>query len=95
MADLIKDPLKGDDQEGLEEDELKILSEAGILQGSSKALGKRKAKHIVFADSAEEGVYSLFFLDFLTHKLMYSLTQHVSLRRRQAPSVFLPMNRRL
>ncbi|KAF9454065.1 u3 small nucleolar RNA-associated protein 11 [Macrolepiota fuliginosa MF-IS2] len=54
MADLIKDPLNEDDEEGLEEDERKILREAGILQSSAKASGKRKAQHIVFADSAEE-----------------------------------------
>ncbi|KXN88740.1 putative U3 small nucleolar RNA-associated protein 11 [Leucoagaricus sp. SymC.cos] len=54
MADLIRDPLAEKDEEGLEEDELKILRDAGILHSSSKALGKRKAKHIVFADSAEE-----------------------------------------
>ncbi|KAF5352459.1 hypothetical protein D9756_006017 [Leucocoprinus leucothites] len=54
MADLIRDPLTEKDEEGLEEDELKVLREAGILQTSNKALGKRKAKHIVFADSVKE-----------------------------------------
>jgi U3 small nucleolar RNA-associated protein 11 len=56
MADLIKDPLTEEDQAGLEEDELRILREAGVLQRSSKALGKRKAKHIFFAESAAEGM---------------------------------------
>ncbi|KAJ3571399.1 hypothetical protein NP233_g3773 [Leucocoprinus birnbaumii] len=54
MADLIKNPLNEEDHEGLGEEDVKLLREVGVLQNSAKALGKRKAKHIVFADSAEE-----------------------------------------
>lgn len=43
--------------EGLEEDELEVLREAGIIAGpsGSKKGRKRKASHIVFAEDEEEG----------------------------------------
>jgi len=53
-APLIKDPLNEDDEEGLGEDELKILRDASILKSSRKASSKQKPQHIVFAESAEE-----------------------------------------
>ncbi|EKM84161.1 hypothetical protein AGABI1DRAFT_67423 [Agaricus bisporus var. burnettii JB137-S8] len=53
MADLIRDPLVEDDEEGLDEGELKVLREAGILQ-TPKNRKRRRTNHILFADSIEE-----------------------------------------
>lgn len=55
MADLIRDPLVEDDEEGLDEGELKVLREAGILR-TPKNRKRRKTNHILFADSIEEGI---------------------------------------
>jgi len=57
IVDLIKGPSTEIDKNDIEQDELKILQEAKILPSSGKAIGKRKVKHIIFADSAEEGTY--------------------------------------
>lgn len=54
-ADLIKDPLTENDEKGLDEDELKVLRESGILHIPNNRK-QRKTSHIVFADSIEEGI---------------------------------------
>lgn len=64
MADLIKGPLTDTDEQDLEQDELSILQKANILLSSRQAFGKRKVKHIIFADSAEEGTYLAFLCSF-------------------------------
>jgi U3 small nucleolar RNA-associated protein 11 len=51
-----------DDDAGLDEEELEILRDAGIIAGPSKVGGKRRssqpqAKHIVFVENEEEGTY--------------------------------------
>jgi U3 small nucleolar RNA-associated protein 11 len=51
-----------DDDAGLDEEELEILRDAGIIAGPSKVGRKRKssrsgAKHIVFVENEEEGTY--------------------------------------
>lgn len=56
MANLVKDPLNEDDEEGLGEEELEVLRKAGILKSSEQTSRKRKPQHIVFAESAEEGM---------------------------------------
>lgn len=51
-----------DDDAGLDEEELEILREAGVIAGSSK-VGRKgissqpQAKHIVFVENEEEGMY--------------------------------------
>lgn len=52
----------GDDGAGLDEDELEILRDAGIIAGPSRVGRKRgssrsQAKHIVFVENEEEGMY--------------------------------------
>jgi U3 small nucleolar RNA-associated protein 11 len=51
-----------DDDAGLDEEELEILRDAGIIAGPSKVGGKRRssqpqAKHIIFVENEEEGMY--------------------------------------
>ena len=50
-----------DDEASLDEEELEILREAGVITGPSKAESKRRssqlqAKHIVFVENEEEGM---------------------------------------
>ena len=50
-----------DDEASLDEEELEILREAGVIMGPSKAGSKRRssqlqAKHIVFVENEEEGM---------------------------------------
>lgn len=59
MSDLVKLDNEDEDDE-YDEKELKILSDAKIISGDQK--GKRK--HIVFAESAEEGQSNTFTLTF-------------------------------
>lgn len=47
MADLFKSSLSG---EGLNEEEYEVLEKSGLFSGK-----KRKAGHLLFADSIEEG----------------------------------------
>ena len=62
LADLVK-PLDEDDEE-LGEEEMDVLREAGILPPVSKSKRRRqnytRAKHIVFAENEDEGVYPPF-----------------------------------
>ena len=57
------DPLdEADDENGLDESELSVLREAGIItspSSSSAERGRRKSasKHIVFADNEDEGTF--------------------------------------
>jgi U3 small nucleolar RNA-associated protein 11 len=51
-----------DDDAGLDEEELEILREAGVIAGQSKVGRKRgssqpQAKHIIFVENEEEGMY--------------------------------------
>jgi U3 small nucleolar RNA-associated protein 11 len=51
-----------DDEAGLDEEELEILREAGVIAGSSKVGRKRgssqpQAKHIIFGENEDEGMY--------------------------------------
>jgi len=62
MVDLTGGPSAETDKKGIEQDELKILQEAKILPSSGKAIGKQKVKHIIFADSSEEGTYFFPFV---------------------------------
>jgi U3 small nucleolar RNA-associated protein 11 len=56
-----------DDDPGLDEEELEILREAGVIAGPSK-VGRKgislqpQAKHIVFVENEEEGMYERSFL---------------------------------
>jgi len=58
MADLLK-PVEGEDEDGLDEDEFKILQDAGmVFKSSAKSKGKARqmeVKHIVFVDNADQG----------------------------------------
>jgi hypothetical protein len=57
MADLVKPDPTREGENNLDDDELRILYEAGVLQGSMKAIKRRKPNHIVFAESPEEGAW--------------------------------------
>ncbi len=50
----------GDGDVGLDEEELEILRDAGIIAGPSKTRKRRSsrppAKHIIFVENEEEGV---------------------------------------
>ena len=52
MADLVTS--RSDEEVELDEDEIKTLREAKLLQDTRGSLG-RKRKHILFAANAEEG----------------------------------------
>jgi U3 small nucleolar RNA-associated protein 11 len=59
---LTDDVHQADDAAGLDEEELEILREAGVIAGTSKVERKRRssqpqAKHIVFVENEEEGMY--------------------------------------
>jgi U3 small nucleolar RNA-associated protein 11 len=54
LADLMK-PLSDGRDEGLEEDELETLRDAGIILRPRKGKGKSGPKHIVFVESNDEG----------------------------------------
>ncbi|KII94110.1 hypothetical protein PLICRDRAFT_99416 [Plicaturopsis crispa FD-325 SS-3] len=62
LADLIrpiasKDEDGGDEEEGLDEEELEILRDAGVIsapKGKRKARNSRKPTHIVFVDSKDD-----------------------------------------
>lgn len=67
LADLLKrspDAEEDADADELDEEELGVLREAGVLSAPSgkqrKANGGRKKNHILFAEDAEEGDYPLF-----------------------------------
>jgi U3 small nucleolar RNA-associated protein 11 len=54
LADLVR-PLGDEDAAELEEEELEILIDAGIVLAPSRSKGKARAKdHIVFVNSPEE-----------------------------------------
>ncbi|KAI0077441.1 small-subunit processome [Panus rudis PR-1116 ss-1] len=63
LADLVKsDTLTSEDEDELDESELEVLREAGIIPGPStqsrrkrKSTSKPKPKHVLFADEEEEG----------------------------------------
>ena len=57
MVDLVRGPSAETDKKDIEQDELEILQEAKIFLSSGKAIRKQKVKHIIFADSSEEGTY--------------------------------------
>jgi len=61
MVDLIRGPSAETDKKDIEQDELEILQEAKIFLSSGKAIKKQKVKHIIFADSSEEGTYFFVF----------------------------------
>jgi hypothetical protein len=52
-----------DDDAGLDEDELEILKDAGIIARPSKTRKRRssrhQAKHVVFVENEEEGMHAL------------------------------------
>jgi len=53
-----------DDDTGLDEDELEILKDAGIIARSSKTHKRRPrhlAKHVVFVENEEEGMHGKFY----------------------------------
>lgn len=57
MADLLV-PTGEDGNEDLDEDEVKILQDAGMIPKSSKSKGKKRqvpAKHVVFVDNEAQG----------------------------------------
>ncbi|GLB35943.1 putative U3 small nucleolar RNA-associated protein 11 [Lyophyllum shimeji] len=56
MADLLKPPSLGEDEDGLDEEEIQILTDAGIISGASgrSKPGRRRPKHIVFVDNEKE-----------------------------------------
>jgi hypothetical protein len=53
-----------DDDTGLDEDELEILKDAGIISRPSKTRKRRSpqylAKHVVFVENEEEGMHGKF-----------------------------------
>ncbi len=62
LANLLGSSSPGeDDMQGLEESELEVLQEAGIIPGSSKPRRKKSSPsvprrhHILFAESADDG----------------------------------------
>jgi U3 small nucleolar RNA-associated protein 11 len=66
LADLIKPSSVNTDnaddgavEDDLDEDELEILRDAGVILRSRSNLGKggKKPKHIVFVDDEEEGAF--------------------------------------
>ena len=59
-----------DDDAGLDEEELEILREAGVIEGPSKVGRKRgssqpQAKHIIFVENEEEGMDDLYLLVYM------------------------------
>lgn len=62
LADLIKpgslDHTPDDDQteDELDDEELRILRDAGVISANEKGKGRRKPKHIVFVDSNDQGI---------------------------------------
>ncbi|KAF5384874.1 hypothetical protein D9615_001335 [Tricholomella constricta] len=55
MADLLKSSSIDEAKDDLDEEELQILTDAGIIsESSSSRSGRRKPKHIVFVDNEEE-----------------------------------------
>ena len=75
LADLIAPHLsKGADVDGgleggLEDEELDILREAGIISGKfSGRAPKRSTKHIVFVDNESEGLFYFYYcIMFFAH----------------------------
>lgn len=73
------------DLEGLDEAELEILREASIITGPStsdrrrrKSTSRLPAKHVIFADSEEQGMYSEG--SFVSQLLTYIPDQRKNLR---------------
>ena len=60
-----------DDNAGLDEDELEILKDAGIIARPSKTRKRRssryQAKHVVFVENEEEGMHGKF--DYLSRTI--------------------------
>ena len=57
MPHGIRDNVEGD----LDDEEFQLLSEAGIISGSHRTKkGGQKPKHIIFVDSDDAGMFSLF-----------------------------------
>ncbi|KAG5654707.1 hypothetical protein H0H81_007463 [Sphagnurus paluster] len=55
MADLIKPSTLADDEDGLNEEEIEILTASGIIsEGATRPRSRRNPKHIVFVDTEEE-----------------------------------------
>lgn len=63
----MKDSTSEDDEEGLQEEELEILREAGLIAARSSGKPKRRKstrgtpKHIVFAEDEAEGMFLHLF----------------------------------
>ena len=64
LADLLRPGIldvEKDEESNLDEEELEILREAGLIagpsQGRKKSSSKGSAKHIIFAENADEGAY--------------------------------------
>ena len=88
LADLVK-PINDEDAERLEEDETEILREAGILpealSSKRRKQAKTKAKHIVFAESEEEGAPCKLFLRLCTVLIhAHSARRHAAASHRTA-----------
>jgi U3 small nucleolar RNA-associated protein 11 len=46
-----------DDDAGLDEEELEILREAGVIAGRRRGSSQPQAKHIIFVENEKEGMY--------------------------------------
>jgi hypothetical protein len=93
LADLLTvHDTEGNDT-GLDEEELEILAEAGIIAGPSERRSSRPpAKHIVFVENEEEGMHGQFadsytFLTSCSTTVRSELWQYydIPLRRRRHP----------
>lgn len=90
LADLIrpiasKDEDGGDAEEGLDEEELEILRDAGVIsapKGKRKARNARKPTHIVFVDSKDDGMLHFMCRDLC--KSHQASLQHGSTLKRNA-----------
>lgn len=71
LADLLKPGSleHGGATDELDEEELQILSDAGIISGSSQAKpSRRRSQHIVFVDNEEQGM--LFLVTFASNQIL-------------------------